>query len=112
MSTRMTALRFRPVAGLAKVQEPGGAGAQAEEEGGGERTGFALCVRRQTCAYGSFEWYVLNGHTRPRASGTLKTKAAAEARRGKAGAARSVQDKSPPANAEKVECSCRSLGPQ
>ena len=50
VSTRMTALRFRPVAGLAKVQEPGGAGAQAEEEGGGERTGFALCVRRQTCA--------------------------------------------------------------
>ncbi len=28
-----TALPFRPVAGLAKVQEPGGAGAQAEEEG-------------------------------------------------------------------------------
>ena len=95
-----------------KFKNPEAPALGRKRRGVGERTGFALCVRRQTCAYGSFEWYVLNGHTRPRASGTLKTKAAAEARRGKAGAARSVQDKSPPANAEKVECSCRSLGPQ
>ena len=81
MSKRMAALRFRPVAGLANSRTRQAPGAQAEEEGGGERTGFAFCVRRQTCAYGSFEWYVLNGHTRRRASGTLKTKAAAEARR-------------------------------
>jgi hypothetical protein len=40
-------------------------------------------VRRQTCADGSFEWYVLNGHTRRHASGTFKTKALAEARRAK-----------------------------
>ena len=32
---------------------------------------------------GSSEWYVFNGHTRRRASGTFKTRAAAEARRAK-----------------------------
>ena len=38
-------------------------------------------VRRHTCVDGSFEWYVLNGHTRRRASKTFKSKTAAEARR-------------------------------
>jgi hypothetical protein len=40
-------------------------------------------VRPLPCADGSFEWYVLNGHTGRRASETFKTKAAAEARRSK-----------------------------
>ena len=37
-------------------------------------------VRRQTCADGSFEWYVLNGHTRRRASKFFPTRAAAAER--------------------------------
>ena len=40
-------------------------------------------VRRHTCADGSFEWYVLNGHTRPRASKFFPTRAAAAAEREK-----------------------------
>jgi hypothetical protein len=36
-------------------------------------------VRRHTCADGSFEWYVLNGHTRRRASNLFRTRAAAVA---------------------------------
>jgi hypothetical protein len=40
-------------------------------------------VRRHTCTDGSFEWYVLNGRTRRRASRTFPTKAAATAARGK-----------------------------
>ena len=40
-------------------------------------------VRRHTCADGSFEWYVLNGHTRRRASRTYPTRAAAAAARRK-----------------------------
>ena len=36
-------------------------------------------VRRHTCADGSFEWYVLNGHTRRRASNFFPTRAAAVA---------------------------------
>jgi hypothetical protein len=40
-------------------------------------------VRRHTCADGSFEWYVLNGHTRRRASNFFPTKAAAIAERRK-----------------------------
>ena len=38
-------------------------------------------VRRHTCADGSFEWYVLNGHTRRRASKLFRTRAAAAAER-------------------------------
>ena len=40
-------------------------------------------VRRHTGADGSFEWYVLNGHTRRRASKTFPTRAAAAAEREK-----------------------------
>ena len=40
-------------------------------------------MRRHTCADGSFEWYVLNGHTRRRASRTYPTRAAAAAARRK-----------------------------
>jgi hypothetical protein len=40
-------------------------------------------VRRSTCADGSFEWYVLNGHTRRRASKTFPTREAAAAERDK-----------------------------
>ena len=49
--------------------------------GGGERGLFY--VRRHTCADGSFEWYVLNGHTRRRASKFFPTRAAAVAERAK-----------------------------
>jgi hypothetical protein len=38
-------------------------------------------VRRHTCADGSFEWYVLNGHTRRRASNFFQTRAAAVRRK-------------------------------
>ena len=47
--------------------------------GGGEEGPFY--VRRHTCADGSFEWYVLNGHTRRRASKSFPTRAAAAAER-------------------------------
>ena len=40
-------------------------------------------VRRNTCADGSFEWYVLNGHTRRRAIKFFPTRAAAAAERAK-----------------------------
>jgi len=40
-------------------------------------------VRRHRCADGSFEWYVLNGHTRRRASKFFPTRAAAAAERAK-----------------------------
>ena len=40
-------------------------------------------VRRHTGADGSFEWYVLNGHTRRRASKFFPTRAAAAAERAK-----------------------------
>jgi hypothetical protein len=40
-------------------------------------------VRRHTGADGSFEWYVLNGHTRRRASKFFPTRAAAAAARRK-----------------------------
>ena len=40
-------------------------------------------VRRHTGADGSFEWYVLNGHTRRRASKSFPTRAAAAAEREK-----------------------------
>ena len=40
-------------------------------------------VRRHTGADGSFEWYVLNGHTRRRASNFFPTRAAAAAEREK-----------------------------
>jgi hypothetical protein len=38
-------------------------------------------VRRHTCADGSFEWYVLNGHTLRRASKSFPMRARAEAER-------------------------------
>ena len=38
-------------------------------------------MRRHTCADGSFEWYVLNGHTRRHASKLFRTRAAAAAER-------------------------------
>jgi hypothetical protein len=38
-------------------------------------------VRRHTCADGSFEWNVLNGHTRRRASKSFPMRARAEAER-------------------------------
>jgi hypothetical protein len=47
--------------------------------GGGAVTGGLFYVRRHTCADGSFEWYVLNGHTRRRASNFFSTRAAAVA---------------------------------
>ena len=60
-------------------------------------------VRRHTGADGSFEWYVLNGHTRRRASKFFPTRAAAAAeRREVAGEARPSQGASPQANAERV----------
>ena len=40
-------------------------------------------VRRHTCADGSFEWFVLNGHTRRRASNFFPTRAAAVVERRK-----------------------------
>jgi hypothetical protein len=40
-------------------------------------------VRRHTCADGAFEWYVLDGHTRRRASKHFPTSAAAVAERAK-----------------------------
>jgi hypothetical protein len=40
-------------------------------------------VRRHTCADGSFEWHVLNGHTRRRASNFFPIRAAAVAERRK-----------------------------
>jgi hypothetical protein len=40
-------------------------------------------VRRQTCADGSFGWYVLNGHTLRRAGKPFPTRAEAEAERAK-----------------------------
>jgi hypothetical protein len=40
-------------------------------------------VRQHAHADGSFEWYVLNGHTQRRASRIFKTRAEAEARRAK-----------------------------
>ena len=40
-------------------------------------------VRRHTGADSSFEWYVLNGHTRQRASNFFPTRAAAAAEREK-----------------------------
>jgi hypothetical protein len=40
-------------------------------------------VRRHTCADGSFEWYVLNRHTRRRASNSFSTRAAAVVERRK-----------------------------
>ena len=40
-------------------------------------------VRRHTCADGAFEWYVMNGHTRRRASKYFPTRAAAVAERAK-----------------------------
>ena len=43
--------------------------------------GGLFYVRRHTCADGSFEWYVLNGHTRRRASKLFRTRAAAAAER-------------------------------
>ena len=42
-------------------------------------------VRRHTCADGSFEWYVLNGHTRRHASNFFATRPAAVAERRKLG---------------------------
>ena len=38
-------------------------------------------VRRHTCADGSFEWYVLNGHTLRRVSKPFATRVKAEAER-------------------------------
>jgi hypothetical protein len=38
-------------------------------------------VRRHTCADGSFEWYVLNGHTLRRVGKPFPTRAKAEAER-------------------------------
>ena len=38
-------------------------------------------VRRHICADGSFEWYVLNGHTRRPGSKLFRTRAAAAAER-------------------------------
>jgi len=66
--------------------------------GGGE---MLFYVRRHTCADGSFEWYVLNGHTRRPASKLFRTRAAAVAERGEvAGEARAGQGASPQANAD------------
>ena len=42
-----------------------------------------LHVRRHTCADGSVEWYVLNGHTLRRAGKPFPTRAEAEAERAK-----------------------------
>ena len=54
---------------------------EAEEDWGDERGAFLL--RRHTCTDGSFEWYVLNGHTLRRASKFFPTRAAAAAERAK-----------------------------
>src|SRR3954470_7920818 len=61
-------------------------------------------VRRHTGADGSFEWYVLNGHTRRRASKLFRTRAAAAAARRKLQAKRDIaQAKVLQANAELAE---------
>jgi hypothetical protein len=60
-------------------------------------------VRRHTCADGSFEWYVRNGHTLRRVGKPFPTRAKAEAERGdSAGEARSGQGASPQANARRL----------
>ena len=60
-------------------------------------------VRRNTCAEGSFEWYVLNGHTRRRASNFFLTRAAAAAERAKLQAKLDLaKAQVPPANAERL----------
>jgi hypothetical protein len=54
-----------------------------KREGGGlgaVKEGLSY-VRRYTCPDGSFEWYVLNGHTRRRVSKSFPTRARAEAER-------------------------------
>ena len=59
----------------------GGAGGEA---GGGRGLGAVkklFYVRRHTCADGSFEWYVLNGHTLRRVGKPFPTRAKAEAER-------------------------------
>ena len=56
-------------------------GGRPERIGGGESGLFY--VRRHPCAEGSFEWYVLNDHTRRRASKFFPTRAAAAAEREK-----------------------------
>jgi len=53
---------------------------RAAPAGGGE---MLFYVRRHTCADGAFEWYVMNGHTRRRASKHFPTRAAAVAERAK-----------------------------
>jgi hypothetical protein len=62
-------------------------------------------VRRNTCAEGSFEWYVLNGHTRRRASNFFLTRAAAAAERAKLQAKLDLaKAQVPPGERRKVEC--------
>ena len=56
-------------------------------------------VRRHTCADGSFEWYVLNGHTRRPASKLFRTRAGRSGAGEVAGEARAGQGASPQANA-------------
>ncbi len=59
-------------------------------------------VRRHTCADGSFEWYVLNGHTRRRASNFFPTRPAAVAERRKLQGRSNGEGESPQANAESL----------
>jgi bifunctional non-homologous end joining protein LigD len=83
-SSRSDSVRATVRADRAEVQESRGA---CGKEGG--RGGMATIeqrlfyVRRHTREDGSSEWYVLNGHTRRRVTGTFKTQAAAEAQRAK-----------------------------
>ena len=69
-------------------------------------------VRRHTGADGSFERYVLNGHTRRRASKSFPTRAAAAAQRDEvAGEARPGQGESPQASAGRFQNNARSNMP-
>ena len=57
-------------------------------------------MRRHTCADGSFEWYVLNGHTRRRAKQILSDESSGCSGAGEvAGEARAGQGTIPQANA-------------
>ena len=55
-------------------------------------------VRRHTCADGAFEWYVMNGHTRRRASKHFPTRGSGAGE--VAGEVRAGQGASPQANAD------------
>jgi hypothetical protein len=64
---------------VSPAASPGPSAVWNEHRGEGLETlnQWLFYVRRHTCADGSFEWYVLNGHTRRPASNFFPTRAAA-----------------------------------